>query len=307
MKKLLSKLKLLVVLFVIGFLVWFFVVSPLITFKEYEEIFKDAAIRYYQLNKKELPTGERVKTLSLNTLYKKSYIKDDFMVSNSKNMCSIDKSWVKVKRDKNGEYQYYVYLDCGVFKSNIDHEGPVITLKGKDKVTVTIGEKFTDEGVKSIKDNVDGKLNIDTVIIRSNVDTNKLGTYEVNYIAYDSLNNKSTVTRTVEVVKSISSVVKKDLGEETNYKGEPLNNYVRISNMYFRIFGLTEDGKNVILVSDEDLANVSHNKLEKWLDDYFYDFLNDFTKENIVESKFCNMDVDETNINSKDCSSYTKK
>lgn len=104
----------------------------------------------------------------------------------------------------------------------------------------------------------------------------------------------------------MKSVVKKDLGEETNYKGEPTNNYIRLSNMYFRIYGLTEEG-NVIVVSDEDLAYVSFDKIEKWLDEYFYDYLNDFTKESIVESKFCNMTVDEALVNTTECTQYTNK
>lgn len=307
MKKLLSKLKLLLVLVFIGFLIWFFGIKPVNTFKSYEEEFKNAAIRYFQLNKNELPTGERVKTLSLNTLFKKSYLKEDFLIPNSEKMCSIEDSWVKVKRDKNGEYQYYVFLDCGVYKSSVDHEGPIIKINGKEKVTVLIDEKYEDEGVKSLRDKKDGKLNVDTVVIKSDVDTSKIGTYEVKYIAFDSLNNKTTVTRIVDVVKSISSVVKKDLGNHKNYKGDVKNNYVRLSNMYFRIFGLTDDGKNVLLVSDEDLANVSHDKIEKWLDGYFYDYLNDFTKENIIESKFCNMVIDEGLTDSDECTSFTKK
>lgn len=306
-KKLIGTIKFLITIAIICSFVWFLVISPMLTFKEYEKTFKEAAERYYDLNSNQLPTGERVKTLSLNALYKDAYLKEDFYVPYSKKPCSLEKSWVKVRRDKNGEYEYLVYLECGTIKSNIDHEGPVIKLKGDEKVTVSIGDEYKDPGVDSVRDAVDGKLNNDIVTIKSNVNTTKIGTYEVKYTAYDSLNNKSVVTRTVEVVKSIASLVKKDLGEETNYKGEVLNNYVRLSNMYFRIFGLTEDGKNVILVSDEDLANVSHDKIEIWLDDYFYDYLNDFTKKNIVESKFCNMDVDDSSLNATECTSFTKK
>ena len=306
MKKILSKLKLLITLAIICSFVWFLVISPMLTFKGYEQTFKDAAIRYFQLNKNELPTGERVKTLSLNALYKKAYLKEDFFVPYSEKMCSIEKSWVKVKKDKNGEYQYYVYLDCGTLKSNIDHEGPDINLNGDNKIIIDVGNEFKDPGVKSVKDNTDGSLNTDIVTIKSDLDTNKIGTYEIKYTAYDSMNNKSTVTRVIEVVKTLKSVVKKDLGEETNYKGEPKNNYIRLSNMYFRIFGLTEDG-NVIVVADEDIANVSYDKIEDWLDNYFYNYLNDFTKDNIVETKFCNMTVDEGIIGSTECTQYTKK
>ena len=305
-KKLLNTIKFLITIAIICSFVWFLVISPMITFNKYENTFKEAAERYYELNSNKLPTGERVKTLSLNALYKESYLKDDFYIAYSKKPCSLEKSWVKVRRDKNGEYEYLVYLECGTIKSNIDHEGPVIKLKGDKTITLDVGEEFKDPGVSSVRDAVDGKLNNDIVTVRSNVDTKKIGTYEVTYTAYDSLNNKSTVTRTVEVVKTLKSIVKKDLGEKTNYVGEPLNNYIRLSNMYFRIFGLTEDG-NIIVVSDEDLAYVSYDKVEKWLDDYFYDYLNDFTKKNIVESKFCNMSADESSLNATECTQYTKK
>ena len=305
-KKLISLLKLLVTIAIVCLFVWYLVISPMITFNEYEETFKAAAERYYELNQNQLPTGERVKTLSLNALYKDSYLKEDFYIPYTKKPCSLEKSWVKVRRN-NGVYEYIVYLDCGTMKSNVDHEGPVIKLKGEKTVDVTIGEEYKDEGVDSVRDAVDGKINVDTVTVRSNVDTKKIGSYEVKYTAYDSLNNKTVVTREVNVVKSVRSVVKKDLGEATNYKGEPLNNYVRLSGMYFRIYGLTDDGKNVILVSDEDIANVGFNKLEKWLDDYFYDHLNEFTKKNIVESKFCNMTVDDGLLNTTECTEFTGK
>lgn len=305
-KKLLNTIKFLITIAIVCSFVWFLVISPMITFKKYENTFKEAAERYYELNSNKLPTGERVKTLSLNALYKESYLKEDFYVPYSKKPCSLEKSWVKVKKNKNGEYEYFVYLQCGTIKSNIDHEGPVIKLKGETTIKVDVGNEFKDPGVESVRDAVDGKLNNDIVTVRSDVDTNKIGTYEVKYTAYDSLNNKSTVTRTVEVVKTLKSIVKKDLGEKTNYVGEPLNNFIRLSNMYFRIFGLTEDG-NIIVVSDEDLAYVSFDKVEKWLDDYFYDYLNDFTKKNIVESKFCNMTVDEASTNTTECTQYTKK
>lgn len=305
-KKLLNMIKFLITIAIICSFVWFLVISPMITFNKYENTFKEAAERYYELNSNQLPTGERVKTLSLNALYKDSYLKEDFYVPYSKKPCSLEKSWVKVRRDKNGEYEYLVYLECGTIKSNIDHDGPVIKLKGDTTITVDVDSEFKDPGVDSVRDAVDGKLNKDIVTVRSNVDTKKIGTYEVKYTAYDSLNNKTTVTRTVEVVKSLKGVVKKDLGEETNYKGEPSNNYIRLSNMYFRIYGLTEGG-DVIVVSDEDIANVSHNKIEKWLDDYFYEHLNDFTKKNIVESKFCNMTIDDNSLNATECTDFTKK
>ena len=305
-KKLFSILKLLVTIAIVCLFIWFLIISPMLTFKEYENNFIDAAKRYYELNSNLLPTGERVKTLSLNALYKEAYLKDDFYIPYTKKTCSLENSWVKVKKNKNGQYDYYVYLECGQIKSNIDHTGPVIKLKGNEEIKVNLGDEYKDLGVDSVEDAVDGKLSNDIVTIKSDVDTSKIGTYEVKYTAYDSLNNKTVVTRTVEVVKTLKSIVKSDLGEETNYRGNPTNNYIRLSNMYFRIFGFTDDG-NILVVSDEDIAYVSYDKVENWLDNYFYNYLNDFTKENIVESKFCNMTVDEGLLDTTDCSQYTNK
>ena len=70
-KKYMKTIRLVVVFAIIGAFVWFLVLSPMITFRNNEKVLKDAAVRYFELNKEQLPTGERVKTLSLNTLYKK--------------------------------------------------------------------------------------------------------------------------------------------------------------------------------------------------------------------------------------------
>ena len=75
-KKLLGKIKFLITIAIICSFVWFLVISPMLTFKKYETTFKEAAERYFELNSNQLPTGERVKTLSLNALFKESYLKE---------------------------------------------------------------------------------------------------------------------------------------------------------------------------------------------------------------------------------------
>ncbi len=301
----LKGIKIIIVLAIVGAFVWFLVISPMITFHNNEKVLEDAAKRYFELNQDQLPTGERVKTLSLNTLYKKAFLKEDFYAPYSKQLCSLENSWVKVKRD-NGDYRYYVYLDCGRLTSSIDHKGPEIKLNGKNEIAVNIGDEFKDPGVKSVVDDSDGKLDIANVTIKGEVDTKKTGTYELTYIAFDSLSNKTIVTRTVKVVKVLSSQVKKDLKDANNYTGYPTNNYVRLSNMIFRIFGLNDDN-NVVLVAEEDVANVGYNKLEEWLDEVYIPHMTNEAKKLLVESKFCNMKVTETDLNTTECTSYTKK
>ena len=69
-------LKLVVSIAIVSMFVWFLVLSPMLTFHSNEKKIENAAKRYFELNSDKLPTGERVKTLSLNTLYKQSYLKE---------------------------------------------------------------------------------------------------------------------------------------------------------------------------------------------------------------------------------------
>lgn len=302
-KKVSKYLKLGVVLLIIVGFVWFLVIYPMKTFHENERDLEAAAKRYFELNSSELPTGSRVRTVTLQQLYHKAFIKKDFMIPYSKKTCSVTKSWVKVKR-VNGEYKYYTYLECGVLSSNVDHTGPVIKLNGDTEIVLGKGEEFKDSGIKSVIDDSDGKLKVSDVTIKGEVDTSKVGTYEITYSAYDKLSNKGSITRVVKVVQKLNSTIKKDLNGTSNYTGLPVNNYIRISNMLFRIFGL-DSNNNVIVVSNYDVSNVNYSKLDKWLD-YYYEHLNDNSKKLIVPSKFCNMDVTETTLDTTECTSYTK-
>lgn len=303
-KKIIRNIKILIVVALIAAFVWFIVVSPMITFHKNEESLENAAKRYFEINKEQLPTGERVKTVTLKELYNDSYLKEDFYSPYSKKSCSITNSWVKVRRENN-EFKYYVYLDCGILNSKIDHDGPDIKLNGDSKITLGVDEVYKEPGVKSVVDNNDGKLDVKDVTIKGKVDTSKIGTYEIEYIAFDKLSNKTVVTREVSVVKKIKNVVKKDLGNVTNYSGNPTNNYIMLSNMIFRIFGL-DDNDNVIIVADQDIANVNHSKLDKWLD-YYYKHLNSDAKKTLVKSKFCNMDITDNTLDTLQCNSYTKE
>ena len=304
MQKYVGKVKFLIVLAIIGAFVWFLVISPMITFHGNEKKMENAAKRYFELNQNELPTGQRVKTLTLKKLFDGAYVKEDMYVPYTKKTCSVENSWVKVKRNSNNQFDYFVYLDCGILQSNVDHEGPVVKLVGEDEITIGVGEVYKDDGVKSVVDNKDGKLNIDDVNIVSKVDTSKIGTYEVTYTIQDSLANKTEKVRTVNVVKTIKAVVKKDLDSSKNYMGDPTNNYVRLSNILFRIYGI-EDG-NVLLVSNKDIANVNYSKIDKWLD-YFEDNLMDEAKKFLVKRKYCIDNLSNDALDTIECNSYTKE
>ena len=297
-----KKLKLFVVVVIICLFVWFLIIFPLIIFNSNEKKLEEAAIRYFELNSNQLPIGERVKTLSLNTLYKKSYIKEDLKAPYTGNNCSVENSWIKVKK-VNGKYKYYVFLDCGLMKSSVDHAGPVIKLNGDSNIIVNVDEKYEEPGIYSVVDNADGRIDPSNVNIRGNVDTSKIGTYELTYSISDSLSNKTMVSRKITVVKEIGNVVKKMLGVSSNFVGNPDNNYVLFSNILFRIYGLDTKG-NIILVADNNIAYINHTKISEW-SDYFYEMLNNSSKKMLVKSKFCNMKIDIKNINTTQCNSYT--
>ena len=303
-KKVSRYLKLGVVLLIIIGFIWFLVIYPMKYFHDNERELEAAAKRYFELNSSELPTGSRVKTVTLQQLYHKSFLKKDFMVPYSKKTCSVTNSWVKVKKI-DGNYKYFTYLECGFLSSNVDHTGPVIKLNGDTEITLGKGEEFKDSGIKSVIDDSDGKLKASDVTIKGKVNTSNIGTYEITYTAYDKLSNKGTITRVVKVVQKLNSTIKKDLNGVSNYTGLSSNNYIRISNMLFRIYGV-DSNDDVVVVSNYDVSNVNYSKLDKWLD-YYYEHLNDNSKKLIVPSKYCNMDVTETTLDTTECTSYTKK
>ena len=82
--------------------------------------------------------------------------------------------------------------------SVVDTEGPVVVLKGELTVQLEAGGSYDEPGA-SASDLIDGDLST-AVKISGEVDTGKIGTYEVNYQASDSRGNSSqTVVRTVTV------------------------------------------------------------------------------------------------------------
>ena len=302
-KKTLSVLKLLVVVVIVALFVWFIFIKPSYNFSKYEKTLEEAAVRYYQLNQTELPTGKRVATVTMQTLYHKSYLKEDFYIPYTDKPCDLKESWVKVRK-VDGEYKYYTYLQCGAMKSTVDNKGPEIKLNGSDVVTVDLGSKYKEPGVKSVVDNTDGKMDIKDVIVDSKkIDTEKIGTYKVTYTATDGLKNKTTVERTVEVVSKIKNAVKIANDKKDYYQGSNPANFVRLSGMLFRVIGV--DGNNVRIVADEDIANVNYSGVSPWLEDYFMKHISENAKKLLVKNKYCNMEVTNENLNATECTSFT--
>ncbi|MBQ6497384.1 MAG: DUF5011 domain-containing protein [Bacilli bacterium] len=295
-----DKMKIAITAAIIGLFIWFLVVSPMITFHRNEKKVEEAAKRYFDLYSNELPTGERVKTVSLITLYDKAFMKEDVYIPYTKKTCSVNDSWVKVRK-VNGEYKYYTYLKCGVLNSTVDHKGPEIKLYGDEEMTVNRGEKYKEPGVKSVVDNSDGKMSLESVTVKGKVDTSEIGTYDVQYVAFDSLSNKTVVTRTVTVVQKLGPTVKKATGNVDYYVGDADNNYIYFSNMLFRIIG--SNGNNVKIIADKDIANVNYEGIDEWFK-YYEKHLTDEAKKLIVKSKYCDMGLSKGTTDTTQCNHY---
>jgi len=81
----------------------------------------------------------------------------------------------------------------------IDNEEPIITLKGDAEINIVLNGKYYEVGYEA-SDNYDGDLT-DKVIINTDLDTTKEGTYEITYEVIDSSNNKTKEKRKINVNK----------------------------------------------------------------------------------------------------------
>lgn len=82
----------------------------------------------------------------------------------------------------------------------IDHEKPIIALKGSKNITLNVGEPYVEYGATAF-DSCDGDLN-KSLEIENNVDINTPGIYEVNYSVVDNNNKKSIKKRYVTIVEN---------------------------------------------------------------------------------------------------------
>lgn len=264
-------------------IIYLLFIFPLIKFNENESTLLKGAKRYFEINKNLLPEEGEIRTINGVELLDKKYI-PDLRTAYNHDTCDTRHSFVKVKR-KEGQYLYYTYLKCGIFSSNIDHTGPVITLNGNDTINVERYSKFKDPGVKSVIDNNDGKINSKDVAVSSDVDTSKNGVYTITYSAVDTLENKTEVTRTVKVTQNLSKTVEKATGKSNVYVGDG-DNYIMFSGQLYRIVGLDSDG-NTKIVANEDVGHVDFNSIKDYLNDFYDTLTNDSKKYVVTNYNFC--------------------
>ena len=275
-------------LILIGYLGYTLFVEDDLKFKKNEEMLLDGAKKYFEQRPGKLPGVGGYRKLSLEELYSGNWVEDLYL--NNK-LCS-EKSFVRVVND-NGNYRYTTYLKCGKYESDIDASSPEIVLNGESTVIVHLNTSYQDLGVKEVKDNVDKIKKEEVEIDTSKVNTSKVGTYEVTYKVHDKTYNVGKTSRTVIVAETLSDNIKRNKGTNYTYTGDISDNYVLFSGMMFRIVGIDNEG-NIKLITDNTISNVSYgvedykdSNVYKWLNEYFYNHLNEKSKKYMKEVTWC--------------------
>lgn len=277
----------------VGILSWHFFFSRYYQFQKQENMFLEGTKSYYDTYSRYLPRKGETREVTLQDLYDAGKV-DTLYVPGSKKLCDPD-SWVRVYQNEDGDYEYFVNLECDYFKSKIDRKGPEIELSGDKNIIVDYGVEYKDPGVKSVRDDTDGKMDIKKVTVdTSKVNTNRPGLYKVTYTAYDKILNETKIVRNVQVVDKLYSFVTRNTDETNYYRGSEIDNYVQFSGMLWRIVNVNADN-SVKLV----LANVSSNvifgtqdkfvdsNVYHWLKDYFYPHLKNSEKYIVQNASWC--------------------
>lgn len=117
-----------------------------------------------------------------------------------------DKKLSDIKIENRNNIYTYIVKDKAGNKSVVrrkviyeDNKAPVIEFNGSKNVYVTLGEDVSLNDVKSF-DNCDGDLT-DKLKIKGNVDSNKVGEYNITYTVKDKAGNKSIEKRKFFVTK----------------------------------------------------------------------------------------------------------
>lgn len=280
-------------LIIIGLVSWKVYFSKYYQFYHQEKALIKGAMSYYETYPRYLPKKEETREVTLEKLYDAGNV-EVLKVPGTDKFCSTD-SWVRVYQNKNGEYEYFANLECDKFKSKIDREGPKIELNGEDNIVVDYGTEYKELGVKSVTDNIDGKIDVSKVTIDSSkVNMNKPGLYKVTYTVMDKIRNETKVTRNVQVVDKLYSFVKRNTDESNYYKGENINNFVQFSGMMWQIINVNEDNSVKLILANAS-SNVAFGYAEKftdtniyrWLTNEFYPHLENSKKYIVQNASWC--------------------
>lgn len=314
LKNLLVILGIGIIFITIGIVSWEFFFSRFYEFQTQEKMFLDGTKSYYDTYPRYLPKEGETREITLAELYDAGKV-ETLYVPGSHKLCDTD-SWVRVYKNKNGEYEYFVNLECNKYKSKIDRKGPVIELEGEKTVVVDYGTEYQEPGVKSVVDDMDGKIDIGSVNIdTSKVNTNAPGLYKVTYTAYDKLHNETKVTRNVQVVDKLYSIVKRNTDDTNYYHGYGANNYVLFSGMAWQIVKVNEDNSVKIMLASNaanvawstNLEDYQDSNIYHWLNDYFYKHLTNADKYVVQDAEWCSSTFSEVGQIPTECNGVSVK
>ncbi len=132
---------------------------------------------------------------------------------------------ITLKKDKTKEVitKSYEYI------SKEDFINPEIILVGND-IELRKGEEYLEPGFNAI-DNIDGDIT-KNVVVSTNLESNKIGTYEIIYSVSDSSNNKVQTKRTIRVIPNTKKYINSTSNSDAiNTKIDNLNKYLSNYNV----------------------------------------------------------------------------
>jgi PKD repeat protein len=128
-------------------------------------------------------------------------------------------------------------------------QSPRITLNGEEQITIYVGAAFDEPGASAI-DPEDGEI---SVSVTGQVDSSKIGSYQLTYTATDSEGNTVTVVRTVTVTQI------------------PDTEAPVISLIYPSSNVLSEISRNILIQITDDVSGVDGSSLSVALNGVPYD------------------------------------
>ncbi|MEG1495712.1 MAG: DUF5011 domain-containing protein, partial [Bacilli bacterium] len=192
----------------------------------------------------------------------------------------------------------------------VDTTKPVITLKGDPIITIEYGKPYVEQGV-IVTDNYDKNL---TATISSIIDTNTIGTYTVTYTVTDTAGNKQTAIRTVNIIPAnftdrVMESFNCTAGNFCYSDKAGTNNYVWYSGQLWRIVKVNLDGTiNMVTDSaistfpyDDNSNSFTESYMSKWLNDTFYNNLDNANNIIKQDTKWCHETTRDINTKRTDC------
>lgn len=142
--------------------------------------------------------------LNVNDKYFENGYKGNLLLANAEDKVKVQGS---VDNQTLGTYELRYTLDWPLGTKEktrkihvVDNEAPIIKLLGDTTIYLSQKQKYIEYGYV-VYDNVDKNLSRE-VEVNSNLDTTKVGKYEIIYKVSDSSGNVASVSRTVEVIKA---------------------------------------------------------------------------------------------------------